>query len=62
MKINVSQPMALQDARNVRELGGYPTRDGRTTRERIFLRADSTANLTETEVQTLQAIRQALVG
>ena len=31
----------VQGARNVRELGGYKTADGRTTRWRTFLRADS---------------------
>ena len=31
----------VEGARNVRELGGYKTADGRTTRWRTFLRADS---------------------
>lgn len=55
MKIDVSQPLALQGALNVRELGGYPARDGRTTRARVFLRGDSTANLTQVDVQALLA-------
>ena len=33
--------LALEGAYNVRELGGYRTADGRTTRWRTFLRADS---------------------
>ena len=33
--------LKLEGAYNVRDLGGYPTVDGRTTRWRTFLRADS---------------------
>lgn len=40
MEFSVNTPFALQGPKNVRELGGYPTQDGRRTREHVFLRAD----------------------
>ena len=38
MKLAVSQPLPLQGARNTRDLGGYPTGNGRTTCSHVFLR------------------------
>jgi hypothetical protein len=38
------------DCRNVRDIGGLPTADGRQTRDRILVRADSLDRLTEAGV------------
>src|SRR5690242_1129223 len=38
---------------NARDLGGYPTSDGRTTRWRSVLRADDPAQLTPAGLRTL---------
>lgn len=40
-------------AYNVRDLGGYPTADGRTTRWRAFVRADCLDKLTKSAVHSL---------
>jgi protein-tyrosine phosphatase len=45
-KIKVSEPLALDGAYNVRDLGGYRTAAGKTTKYKKFLRADSLHNLT----------------
>ena len=42
----ISQPLPLTGAYNVRDLGGYPVQEGKTTKYKSFLRADSLANLT----------------
>ena len=42
-----SRWLTVPGAYNVRDLGGYRTADGRTTRWRAFLRADSLHNLSE---------------
>lgn len=46
----------LDGAFNVRDLGGYPTARGGTTRWRSFLRADALHELTEQDVSTLLSI------
>ena len=43
-----SRWLTVPGAYNVRDLGGYLTTDGKTTRWRAFLRADSLHNLSET--------------
>lgn len=43
----------LQGAHNVRDLGGYATADGGTTRWRSFLRADALHALTRNDIQIL---------
>jgi len=40
---------------NTRDIGGYPTRDGHSTRWRRFLRSDSLHRLSEVDVELLQA-------
>ena len=40
-RMEPTRHLKLEGAYNVRDLGGYPTVDGRTTRWRMFLRADS---------------------
>ena len=46
----VNKPIDLEGARNVRELGGYVTSDGRVTRNGVFLRGDGTHALTEADL------------
>lgn len=46
--------LPLEGARNVRDLGGYPTQDGTVTRRGVFLRGDSTAGLTDGDVALLK--------
>jgi protein tyrosine/serine phosphatase len=43
----------LEGAANVRDLGGLPTIDGRTTRAGVLLRADNLQGLTAADVQRL---------
>lgn len=43
----------LDGAVNVRDLGGLPTEDGRTTLEKRLLRSDNLQDLTETDVRLL---------
>ncbi len=45
--------LPLQMAYNVRELGGLPTKDGKQTAWRSFLRADDISQLTEEDIQFL---------
>ncbi|MCC8127645.1 MAG: tyrosine-protein phosphatase [Clostridiales bacterium] len=51
--IRVSQPLPLDGAKNVRDLGGYPAKDGSMTASRVFLRADGLQNLTNSDIQEL---------
>ena len=44
--MNVSTPLPLAGAHNVRDLGGYPTEDGKRTKYKAFLRGDSLNGLT----------------
>ena len=43
----------LEGAANVRDVGGLPTVDGRTTRPGVLLRADNLQDLTEADVRRL---------
>ncbi len=45
--------ISLDGAVNVRDLGGLPTVDGRTTKAGVLLRADNLQDLTEQDVGTL---------
>ncbi|MCW2615864.1 MAG: protein tyrosine/serine phosphatase [Frankiales bacterium] len=47
----------LEGAVNVRDVGGLPTVDGRTTRSGVLLRADNLQDLTEADVELLVAQR-----
>lgn len=51
-----AQHIPLQGAYNVRDLGGYPTGDGRVTRRGVFYRADSLHRLDAEEQATLLAL------
>ena len=48
-----SRHLDVDGAYNIRDLGGYPTADGRKTRWRTFLRADSLHRLTAESQQAL---------
>ena len=53
MMMQYERHIRLEGAHNVRDLGGYPTAAGRTTRWRAFLRADALHGLTPADMQTL---------
>ena len=46
--------LELEGAVNVRDLGGLPTVDGRTTRSGVLVRADNLQDLTPKDVEVLQ--------
>jgi len=48
--------VALEGCFNFRDLGGYPTSDGRRTRWRHLFRADGLSRLTENDLSTLSAL------
>jgi len=50
----VDRKIPLEGCFNFRDLGGYPTRDGRTVRWRRMFRADGLQALTEADVAHLQ--------
>lgn len=53
MEIWATDRLPLESARNIREMGGYPAADGRTTRRGLFLRGDGISNLTEQDCERL---------
>lgn len=56
-----SRHIPLDASANFRDLGGYPTRDGRTTRWRRFYRSDSLHALTPADHAALQDLGVTLV-
>ena len=48
--------LRFEGAKNVRDLGGLPARDGRTTRRGLLFRADGLARLTPDDVEVLAAL------
>jgi protein-tyrosine phosphatase len=48
--------LALQGASNFRDLGGYPTNDGRTTRWRHIFRSNHLGQLTAADVEIVRAL------
>ena len=52
-EIDPRRAVPVEGAYNVRDIGGYETGDGRTTRWGKYLRADTLMNLTPAGVQTL---------
>jgi protein-tyrosine phosphatase len=46
----------LQGASNFRDLGGYPTRDGRLTRWRLIFRSNHLGQLTAVDIETVRAL------
>lgn len=59
--MNVSKPLPLMGAHNVRDLGGYPTEDGKTTKYKAFLRGDSLHGLTKEDEEYLDGYGVRLV-
>jgi len=48
--------LSLQGASNFRDLGGYPTADGRTTRWRHIFRSNHLGQLTTTDIEIVRAL------
>jgi protein-tyrosine phosphatase len=57
----VSRLLPLSGAYNFRDLGGYPTADGRITRWRRLFRSDTLHELTEADVEFLRDVGLATV-
>lgn len=53
--------VALEGARNFRDLGGYATEDGRRVRWGLFYRADSLGELTDADLARIHALGIQLV-
>lgn len=49
--------LPLEGAHNLRDLGGYATRDGRTTRWGVLYRSDALSDLTDDDVAYLERLR-----
>lgn len=58
---NHRRHLALQGATNLRDIGGYPTLDGRTVRWNILYRSDALHKLTGKDLQTLNPLGIDLV-
>ena len=54
----MAQWLELEGAVNVRDVGGLPTVDGRTTRSGVLLRSDNLQDLTEADVAQLLGARR----
>lgn len=55
MKYDIEKHLLpLEGASNLRELGGYETRDGRHTKNGRFIRSDNTNRLTERDIRYLE--------
>lgn len=52
-----SRIVRLEGARNIRDLGGLPTRRGATTRFGVIFRADGLSRLTEADLDKLSALK-----
>lgn len=47
MDVQINKPFQLEGPSNLRELGGYPAKDGRFTKTHVFLRSDALNTLTD---------------
>ncbi|MBH5396737.1 tyrosine-protein phosphatase [Bradyrhizobium sp. CNPSo 4010] len=56
MKDSPARHLALQGASNFRDLGGYPTKDGRTTRWRHIFRSNHLGQLTAADIEIVRAL------
>ena len=56
MPDSLARHLALQGASNFRDLGGYPTSDGRTTRWRHIFRSNHLGQLTAADVEIVRAL------
>lgn len=59
--MDVSKPLPLTGAHNVRDLGGYPAEGGKTTKYKAFLRGDSLHGLTKEDKEYLDGYGVRLV-
>jgi protein-tyrosine phosphatase len=55
-QVSPARHLSLQGASNFRDLGGYPTTDGRTTRWRHIFRSNHLGQLTVADVETVRAL------
>lgn len=55
-KDSPARHLALQGASNFRDLGGYPTADGRTTRWRQIFRSNHLGQLTAADIEIVRAL------
>ncbi|MBH5367339.1 tyrosine-protein phosphatase [Bradyrhizobium glycinis] len=55
-KDSPARHLALQGASNFRDLGGYPTIDGRTTRWRHIFRSNHLGQLTAADIEVVRAL------
>jgi protein-tyrosine phosphatase len=53
---SLARHLALQGASNFRDLGGYPTADGRTTRWRQIFRSNHLGQLTAADIEIVRAL------
>ena len=53
MTKKMERRIPLEGCVNFRDLGGYPTTDGRTVKWRLLFRSDSPSSLTEADVRTI---------
>ena len=58
---DVDRLVTLEGVQNFRDLGGYPTRDGHTTKWRTLYRADGLQRLTAADVESLRPLGLATV-
>ncbi|UOX89246.1 tyrosine-protein phosphatase [Amycolatopsis sp. FBCC-B4732] len=56
----VVSAVSLEGARNFRDIGGYPTTDGRTVRTGVVYRSNKLSNLTDADLQRLTAANVSL--
>ncbi|KYG99906.1 tyrosine-protein phosphatase [Bradyrhizobium sp. DOA1] len=56
MSDSPARHLALQGASNFRDLGGYPTADGRTTRWRHIFRSNHLGQLTAADIEIVRAL------
>ncbi|UPK39814.1 tyrosine-protein phosphatase [Bradyrhizobium sp. 186] len=56
MSESPARHLSLQGASNFRDLGGYPTADGRTTRWRHIFRSNHLGQLTTADVESVRAL------
>src|SRR5213083_986362 len=59
MSASPARHLNLSGASNFRDLGGYPTADGRTVRWRQIFRSNHLGHLTDDDVSALRAIAAA---
>jgi protein-tyrosine phosphatase len=59
--VAANRPLALDGAKNLRDLGGYPLRGGGRTARGAFLRSDATGELSPLDIEKLRSMGLSLV-